>query len=138
LQIKVAEVLFHYSHLNKTALVSIAMYEHKSQQPISRTQFAKRVLVHVGAALFLLLGSMTIGIAGYMGLENQLFIDAFENSAMLLGGMGQVTNPITNAGKIFAGLYALYAGLVFILSTVLIVTPVAHRLFHKLQWDSRL
>ena len=90
------------------------MYEHKSQSPITRPQFAKRVLVHVSAAIFLLLVSMAIGITGYMGLENQLFTDAFENSAMLLGGMGQVTNPVTEAGKIFAGIYALYAGLVVI------------------------
>ena len=136
MQLNNADDLFHHSHLSKTALVSIGMYEHKSQQPITRPQFAKRVLVHVGAAFFLLLVSIGIGIAGYMGLENQLFTDAFENSAMLLGGMGQVSNPVTDAGKIFAGLYALYAGLVFILSTVLIVTPVAHRIFHKLQWDT--
>ena len=138
MQLNNADVLFHHSHLSKTALVSIAMYEHKSQQPITRSQFARRILIHLGAMLFLLVVSMSIGIAGYMGFEHQSFTDAFENSAMLLGGMGQVTNPVTDAGKIFAGLYALYAGLVFILSTVLIVTPVAHRLFHKLQWDSRL
>ena len=114
------------------------MYEHKFQQPITREQFAKRVLVHMGAAFFLLLISMGIGIAGYVAFEHQSLTNAFENSAMLLGGMGQVTNPITEAGKIFAGLYALYAGLVFILATVLIVTPVAHRLFHKLQWDTKL
>ncbi len=114
------------------------MYEHKFQQPITRSQFARRILIHLGAMLFLLVVSMSIGIAGYMGFEHQSFTGAFENSAMLLGGMGQVTNPVTDNGKVFAGLYALYAGLVFILSTVLIVTPVAHRLFHKLQWDSRL
>ncbi len=114
------------------------MYEHKFQQPITHSQFARRILNHLGAVIFLLLISLAIGIAGYMGFEHQMFTDAFQNSAMLLGGMGQVTNPTTEAGKIFAGIYALYAGLVFILSTVLIVTPVAHRLFHKLQWDSRL
>jgi hypothetical protein len=114
------------------------LYEHKSQTPISRNQFARRILNHLGAVVFLLLVSLGIGIAGYMGLEHQAFTDAFENSAMLLGGMGQVTNPTTEVGKIFAGIYALYAGLVFILATVLIVTPVAHRLFHKLQWDSNL
>ncbi len=37
--------------------------------------------------------------------------DAFLNAAMLLGGMGPVDKPETEAGKVFAGLYALYAGL---------------------------
>lgn len=130
--------LFQYSHLSKTTLISTAMYEHKSQRPITRTQFVKRVLTHLGAALLLMIVSMAIGITGYMGLEHQLFTDAFENSAMLLGGMGQASNPVTEAGKLFAGIYALYAGLVFILASGLIITPIAHRLFHKLQWDTRL
>ena len=114
------------------------MYEHKSQRPISRQQFAKRVLTHLSAVMLLLLLSLATGIVGYMALEHQAFTDAFENSAMLLGGMGQVTNPVTESGKIFAGVYALYAGLVFILSSVLIITPIAHRFFHKLQWDTKL
>lgn len=114
------------------------MYEAKSQKPISRHQFAKRLFLHLGAVLVLLFVSLGAGIIGYMSFEKIALTDAFENSAMLLGGMGQVTNPVTDNGKVFAGLYALYAGLVFILSMVLIVTPVAHRLFHKLQWDSRL
>ncbi|MBP7370425.1 MAG: hypothetical protein KA902_03205 [Arenimonas sp.] len=116
----------------------MTMYEHKSQRPITRSQFARRVFKHLGAVFLLLALSLGIGILGYMGFEQQSFTDAFENSAMLLGGMGQVTNPTTELGKLFAGIYALYAGLVFILSTVLIVTPVAHRLFHKFQWDSKL
>lgn len=114
------------------------MYEHKSQSPISRRQFANRLLVHLGAVLFLMLLSLGIGIAGYTALEQQTFTDAFENSAMLLGGMGQVTNPVTQPGKLFAGFYALYAGVVFILSSALIISPIAHRVFHKLQWDTEL
>jgi hypothetical protein len=112
------------------------MYEHRSQKPITRKQFVKRLLAHILAILFLLILSLAIGISGYMAFEHQSLTDAFQNSAMLLGGMGQVTNPVSESGKLFAGFYALYAGLVFILSSVLIITPVAHRLFHKLQWDT--
>ncbi len=114
------------------------MYEPKSQKPISRDQFARRLLVHLGAVLALLLLSLGAGIIGYMSFEQLSVTDAFENSAMLLGGMGQVINPSTEYGKLFAGIYALYAGLLFILSTVLIVTPVAHRILHKFHWDSSL
>ena len=37
----------------------------------------------------------------------------------------------TPAGKLFPGFYALYAGLVFIVSAALILTPVLHRLLHR-------
>lgn len=116
----------------------MTMYEHRSQKPITRMQFVKRLLAHLGAILFLLILSLTIGISGYMAFEHQSLIDAFQNSAMLLGGMGQVTNPVSEDGKLFAGFYALYAGMVFILASVLIITPIAHRVFHKLQWDTSL
>ncbi len=41
-------------------------------------------------------------------------MDAFVNAAMLLGGMGPVTELHTSAGKIFAGIYAIYCGVVFL------------------------
>lgn len=114
------------------------MYEAKSQRPISRHQFAKRLLVHLSAVLVLLLLSLGAGIIGYMCFEKLPLTDAFENSAMLLGGMGQVINPSTEYGKLFAGIYALYAGLVFILACALIFTPIVHRILHKFHWDSSL
>lgn len=114
------------------------MYEAKTQTPISSHQFIKRLLVHLAAVLILLILSLGAGIVGYMGFENLTLTDAFENSAMLLGGMGQVINPSTENGKLFAGCYALYAGLVFILACALIFTPIAHRILHKFHWDTSL
>jgi hypothetical protein len=54
---------------------------------------------------------------------------------MLMGGMGPVHLPQTEAGKLFAGLYALYAGLVFIVVAALLVSPVLHRLLHRFHWN---
>jgi hypothetical protein len=34
-------------------------------------------------------------------------------------------------GEVFAGLYALYAGLVFLVAAGLVFAPVLHRLLHK-------
>ncbi len=79
--------------------------------------------------------SLALGMAGYMGLERLSAVDAFLNAAMLLGGMGPVNPPLTTGGKLFAGLYALYAGLVFIVSAALLFTPVLHRVMHRLHWD---
>jgi len=52
--------------------------------------------------------------------------------------MGPVDPPLSTGGKLFAGGFALYAGLVFIFSAALVVTPVAHRVLHKFHWDGRL
>ena len=61
--------------------------------------------------------------------------DALLNAAMLLGGMGPVHTPTTDGGKIFAGLYALYAGLVFLVAAALLLTPIFHRLLHRFHWQ---
>ncbi len=111
------------------------MYETKSQKPIPSFIFAKRLILHLFIALGMLTLSLGIGIAGYCTFEQLSLIDAFLNSAMLLGGMGPVNPPITSGGKFFAGLYALYAGLVFIVTAALIFTPIAHRILHKFHWN---
>lgn len=114
------------------------MYEHKSSPPIPRAPFAARLVRHLLAVLALLAVSLLVGMGGYMGFEHLTPLDAFLNSAMLLGGMGPVNVPVTASGKLFAGVYALYAGLVFIVSAALIFTPVMHRLLHLFHWDAKL
>ena len=110
------------------------MYETRKQSPISRPLFARRVALHFAFAMGMIVGSLVLGMAGYMYLENLAWRDAFVNAAMLLGGMGPVDMPKTNGGKIFAGLYALYAGLLIILATGVILSPVLHRILHKFHW----
>jgi hypothetical protein len=114
------------------------MYESKIQTPLPRARFAKRLLLHVSLATGLLLVSLGIGMFGYSYFERLSMLDAFLNSAMLLGGMGPVNPPVTSGGKLFAGLYALYAGLVFIVTAALIITPIAHRILHKFHWNSKV
>jgi hypothetical protein len=114
------------------------MYESRQHTPLKSRAFVSRLFVHLAAALGLLAFSLAIGMWGYMQFEHLPLVDAFLNAAMLLGGMGPVDAPRTSAGKFFAGCYALYAGLVFILSAALIFTPIAHRILHKFHWDSEL
>ena len=114
------------------------MYEPRKHQPLATGAFVSRVLAHLAAALGLLALSLALGMFGYIQLEGMSVVDAFLNAAMLLGGMGPVNAPVTNAGKLFAGFYALYAGLVFIITAALIFTPIAHRVLHKFHWDTEL
>lgn len=74
---------------------------------------------------------------GYVVFERLSWIDAFLNASMLLGGMGPVDPPQTTEGKLFAGLYALYAGLVFIVTAALVFTPILHRLMHHFHVSGR-
>ena len=113
------------------------MYERKHQPPLPRARFARRLALHVALAMALLLGSLGIGMLGYSYFERLPWLDAFLNSAMLLGGMGHVDPPHTAGGKLFAGLYALYAGLVFLITAALMFTPVLHRLLHSFHWAER-
>ncbi|AMO24356.1 hypothetical protein UC35_17760 [Ramlibacter tataouinensis] len=114
------------------------MYESKSQPPIPRASFALRLGVHLGLASCLLLVSLGAGMVGYVQLEHLSWMDAFLNSAMLLGGMGPVNPPQTEGGKLFAGIYALYAGLVFIGTAALVFTPILHRVIHHFHWSEKL
>jgi len=111
------------------------MYEPKKHPPIPPERFVKRMLLHTAAALALLLLSLILGMAGYEYYEQLSWRSAFLNSAMLLGGMGPVNAPVTDGGKLFAGFYALYAGLVFLIVAGLVLAPVVHRIMHKFHWS---
>ena len=111
------------------------MYEHRSLRPLPRRQFVQRLLLHGGIVLSLVALSLAIGMLGYVEFERLAPIDAFLNAAMLLGGMGPVDLPHTDAGKLFAGCYALYSGLLFLAAAALLLAPVMHRVLHKFHWD---
>jgi hypothetical protein len=113
------------------------MYEMKPEPPLVRKFFARRMCQHALIALGLVALSIAIGMAGYGGFEHLSPLDSFLNTAMLLGGMGPVNAPVTSAGKMFAGCFALYAGLVFIVTAALLFTPLLHRLMHRFHWDNK-
>jgi hypothetical protein len=113
------------------------MYESKTQRPLTRHLFARRLVLHTGIAIGLIAVSLAIGMTGYHCFEHLSWLDAFLNASMLLGGMGPVNAPATDAGKLFAGIFALYAGLVFIVTAALLFTPLLHRLMHRFHWDDK-
>lgn len=111
------------------------MFEHISEPLIPPRAFALRLALSVALAMAIVLLSLLIGMLGYHQLENLGWLDSFLNAAMLLGGMGPVELPSTELGKLFAGIYALYCGLVVILVAGIMLTPVAHRLMHSLHLE---
>lgn len=110
------------------------MYESRHQQPIPRRHFIRRLANHACFSFGLLAISLFMGMAGYVMFEHLSWMEAFLNAAMLLGGMGPVDTPNTEGGKLFAGLYALYAGLVFLIAAGFLVAPAFHRMLHRFHW----
>lgn|SRR5262245_29119373 len=111
------------------------MYEPRGIRPLSRREFALRVLRHFLFALGLLILSLGVGMEGYMRYVGPDGYDAFLFASMLLGGMGPVGDIATPAAKIFAGLYALYSGLVFLVVVAILLGPVVHRALHRFHWE---
>ncbi|MDE2090474.1 MAG: hypothetical protein KGJ08_01065 [Gammaproteobacteria bacterium] len=111
------------------------MYEKRIHPPLSRAQFLRRIAWHFLFVQAFVFCSLLLGMAGYEYYEHLAWRDAFLNAAMLLGGMGPVESPQTPGGKIFAGLYALYAGLVFLIVAGVLFAPILHRMMHKFHWQ---
>ncbi|HTL04263.1 MAG TPA: hypothetical protein VL241_00830 [Gemmatimonadales bacterium] len=111
------------------------MYERRTDPLLPRPLFLRRLGAHLLTAVGLVAASLALGTVGYHALGKQAWIDAFLNAAMLLGGMGQVGDLPSNSGKLFAAIFALYAGLVLIAVTTLILAPVLHRVLHSVHLD---
>jgi len=107
------------------------MFEHRSRPLLPRPQFYARVARSVGVALLVVVVALGIGMLGYRSFEPMSWVDAFVNAAMILSGMGPVSSLQTDAGKIFAGCYALFSGLAFITSIGIVFAPLFHRFLHK-------
>ena len=113
------------------------MYEPHAEPLLSRRKFLRRLGRHSKIAMSILLVSLALGTLGFHWLAPQGWLDAFLNAAMLLGGMGPVGSFEQPMGKIFAGLFALYAGIVFLGASVILLAPIVHRILHKLHLEEQ-
>jgi len=122
------------SRRNRSAFLS--RLEHRRQPPLSPTAFVFRLARFIAGAACLIAAALGGGMLGYHELEGLPWLDAFLNAAMILGGMGPVNVLQTGAGKLFAGVYALFSGLVFLVVAGLIFAPLVHRLLHLFHFDA--
>ena len=111
-------------------------FEHHQQKPIPLSAFLIRQGQYLLSSFVLVAIGLGIGVVGYHELENMSWLDSFLNAAMILGGMGPVDVLHTEVGKLFAGCYALFSGLVFLVAAGLFFSPLVHRLLHKFHFDA--
>ncbi len=111
------------------------MYEDRHTPPLPPRRFVRRMADHVALAAVLVSVSLLVGMWGYEHYEHLPWRDAFLNTAMLLAGMGPVDPLRSNGGKVFAGIFALYAGVVFLVVAGLFLVPVIHRIAHLFHFE---
>ncbi len=111
------------------------MFENRKLPLLSLAEFFKRVSFHFLVATLLIAVALGIGVIGYHILAGLDWVDSLLNASMILGGMGPVDPLKTPGAKIFASLYALFSGLMFIGVASLVIAPFAHRILHKFHID---
>ena len=111
------------------------MYEHRTEPLLTRLEFARRVAGHFGYSILAIAIALGAGVIGYHLLAGFGWVDSLLNASIILGGMGPVDPLSTGAAKVFASLYALFSGLVFIGILGLLLAPFIHRVMHKLHMD---
>ena len=94
-----------------------------------------RVANHLAFALGVIAVSLGAGVLGYHDIAHFTWIDSLLNASMILGGMGPVGNLESDAAKVFASMYALFSGIVFIAVLGMLLAPFVHRIMHKLHMD---
>jgi hypothetical protein len=112
------------------------MFEHISKPVLPRAQFISRQWRALLLGVALITASLAIGMIGYRYVFPKLdWADAFVNAAMILSGMGPLAVPETTPAKIFSGVYAIYSGLMLVMSAGVVFAPLVHRFLHKLHAD---
>jgi hypothetical protein len=107
------------------------IFENGRQPVITRRRFIRRMFIAISLWLALTVIGLLIGIAGYAKFEGMSIVDAYVNAAMILSGMGPIGELKTTAGKLFAGTYAIFSGLIIVIATGFILAPIFHRVLHR-------
>jgi hypothetical protein len=104
--------------------------------PTLHWRLAGRMVTRSLTLVPFLVATLAIGMEIYHGVEGRPWPDAFLNAAMLLGGMGPVDPLRTTAGKWLAGVYALFAGMVFLVFAGVMLAPVIHHVLRQFHLET--
>lgn len=111
------------------------MYESKSKPLISKSAFGKRLFFHMLIAFLLVIFTLAIGIAGHVYFDNMKLSSALIASITLTSGLGLSILPESTSGQLFTSLYGIFSGYVYIVTSSIVIAPIAHRALHKFHLD---
>jgi hypothetical protein len=118
-------------------LPGLLRFEHRGRNVIARPAFLRRMALAIGLWFAMTVAGLAIGMTGYAYFEGMSISDAYVNAAMILSGMGPLGELKTTAGKIFAGSYAIFSGLVIVIATGFVLAPIFHRVLHHFHVDEK-
>ena len=94
--------------------------------------FIGRLWRSAGVSLALVVSTLAVGTGGYHWIAGMALIDAFHQSSLIMSGMGPLDETgFSTAAKLFDSFYALFCGIVLLVSTGLVFAPVLHRILHR-------
>ncbi len=103
----------------------------------SITILIRKFLNYLGlSALFISLG-LLVGILGYHWAAGLNWLDALVEASMILSGMGPISPLSTNSAKVFASLYALFSGLIFVIAMGIVLSPLVYSLLSQFQVNQK-
>jgi hypothetical protein len=111
------------------------MAAHRRKALLPTSVFIFHMVRNAIFGLFMIIMALFMGMVGYHSFERMSWVDAFCNASMILSGMGPVSTLQTTGGKLFAGFYALFSGLIFIMIVGVMFAPLFQRFFHKMHLD---
>ncbi len=110
-------------------------FERRTDKLAPLPVFIRRIVESLLVASLLIGVCLFLGIAGYHWLAGFEWIDSLLEASMILGGMGPIKELHTDGAKVFASLYALFSGVVFIGILGIVLAPMAHRMLHSFHLD---
>jgi hypothetical protein len=113
------------------------VFERRTEDLLPWRAFAVRMAIFLGIAFAGIAGALLIGVVGYHVIAGLGWIDSLLNASMILSAMGPVDRLTTDGAKVFASIYALFSGVVFITSISVVLAPVFHRVLHHFHLPDR-
>lgn len=122
-------------HLAKRHKHSWRSFEGQKDQLAPVSVYVQRIVGSLVIGFGLIAIALSVGIAGYHFIAGFNWVDSLLEASMILGGMGPVRELHTDSAKIFASIYELFSGVIFIALMGIILSPVVHRVLHKFHVD---
>ena len=111
------------------------MYENKKSPLISKPEFRKRLIVHAMLAITLVLLMLLIGVLGHMYFDQMECAKALVASITITAGLGVAILPDSIEGQLFASIYGILSGYIYIATSTIVLAPILHRILHSFHLD---